>query len=89
MWIVKFGICILTISFAIYFYINAHNRLIEMQLAIPPLQKKMREILADNDRLQFEIDRFESPKHLMELAERPEFSHLKPSYTRDILVVPQ
>lgn len=83
----KIGICSVIISFAIYFYIHAHNQQIELQLAIPPLQKKLREIRAANNRLQFEIERFKSPSHLMQLAEKPEFSHYKAVYSEEVLII--
>jgi hypothetical protein len=74
----------LSIALALFIYIEASNRVIELRLAIPHVQKQLREIQADNDRLQYEIDRFESPLHLMELARKPEFSHLKPPYFKDV-----
>ncbi len=83
----RLGCCLLAFAFALYLYINAHNHLIETQLAIPPLQKKIRDVTAENGRLQFEIDRFESPAHLMQLADQPEYSHLKPVYLPDILII--
>lgn len=86
-WLVKFVICLLSVAFGVYLYIDAINGVIELRLAIPHLQKDMHAIQAENDRLQYEIDRFESPLHLMELARKPEFSHLKPAYARDVLQV--
>lgn len=83
---IKWIFSILTIAFSAYLYIHAHNRLIELKIALPPLQRQIREIRAENERLQFEIDRFESPAHLMSLAEKPEFSHLKPA--SDIISIP-
>lgn len=84
----KIGILILTGAFATYFYIEASNGLIETQLAIPELQKELRALQMANERLQYEIDQFESPLHLMELARKPEFSHLKPSFYKDVIEVP-
>ena len=89
MYRLKLGVCLVTALGAMYIYINEHNKVIEMQLAIPPLQKDLSAILAENERLQFEIDRFESPAHLLQLAKKPEFSHLKFPYTTDVLVIPQ
>lgn len=84
----KLAFCIVTVASALYVYINEHNKVIEMQLAIPPLQKELTAILAENERLQFEIYRFESPSHLMELSRKPEFRHLKFPYSTDVLVIP-
>lgn len=88
LWLTKLGVCIVTVAVSVYIYMNEHNKVIEMQLAIPPLQKNLRLILAENDRLQFEIDRFESPSHLMKLAEKPEFRHLKFPYSSEVIVIP-
>lgn len=87
MWLAKLGFCLLAVAFSIYLYIDTHNHLIEMKLAIPPLNKKIRELVAENDRLQFEIDRFESPAHLMQLTDKPEYSHLKPVFLPEIIIV--
>lgn len=57
----------------------------EHRFAIPEAEKKLREIQAENNRLQYDIDQFESPLHLMELARKPEFSHLKAPYLQDIV----
>lgn len=84
----RLAICTFITAFAAYMYIDARNQMIEMQLAIPPLQKKLRNIQSENNRLQFEVDRFESPSHLMQIAERVEFSHFKPVNKTEILTVP-
>lgn len=86
--IVKFLSFLLGAGGAVYLYINALNTVIELRLAIPEAEKQLREVLAENDRLQYEVDRFESPLHLMELARKPEFSHLKAPYLPDIILVP-
>lgn len=74
----RIAICTLVMALAGYVYINARNHLIEIQLAIPPLQKKLKETVAENGRLQFQIDRFCAPSHLMKIAEKEEYLRLKP-----------
>jgi hypothetical protein len=59
-----------------------------LRLAIPQIQRELKAIANENERMQYEIDQFESPLHLMELVRKPEFSHLKSPYLRDIIIVP-
>jgi cell division protein FtsL len=81
-------ICALAVGFCIYLYIDARNDLTELKLAIPEVEKQLKELKELNRQLSFEIARFESPQHLMELARKTEFSHLKPSFEKDYLVIP-
>lgn len=81
--------CILTASLTLYAYIDKQNELTELRLAIPALAKNVRDIQDENRRLKYEIDRFESPIHLMELARKPEFGHLKYPYVKDVIFLPK
>ena len=38
--------------------------------------------------LRYEIDTFETPTHLMQLSQKPEYAHLKHPYTKDLIVIP-
>lgn len=80
-------ICIVTASLALYAYIDKHNDLTELRLAIPALSKKLYAIKEENIRLRYEIERFESPIHLMELMRKPEYSHLKFPYLSEQLFI--
>lgn len=77
--------CIFAVSIALYAYIEKHNELTELRIALPTLAKEVHAIHEENKRLGYEIDRFESPIHLMELSKKPEFSHLKYPYQDDIV----
>ncbi|MFQ5728933.1 MAG: hypothetical protein ACE5GN_01045 [Waddliaceae bacterium] len=81
-------ICIFAAALTLYIHINKNNDLTAVQLAIPELEKDVRALHLKNERLQYEIDQFESPIHLMELLKKPEFSHLKYPYVRDVIVLP-
>lgn len=70
-------------------YINLQNELTELQLQIPPLAKEARAISEENSNLQYEVEQFESPGHLMELAKKPEFGYLKHPLIKDIIVIPR
>ena len=62
-----------------------------MRRAIPPLAKEVRAIQEENHHLQYVIDRFENPVHLIELSRKPEYGHLKYPRTADVIIlqVPQ
>lgn len=83
MWTLSFGIslriliCIAIAAAFVYAYIDNQNELIAVQLAIPAIAKELKAIQEENVRLEYQIDCFESPLHLMELVKKPEFSYLK------------
>lgn len=84
---VKMILCLSSIVGMLYLYIDKQNELIELRIQVRSLAKELREIQENNISLQYEIDQFESPVHLMELARTPAFSHLKYPYTKDILIL--
>ena len=80
-------LCILVASTFVYTYIDKQNSLTELRLAIPLLTKEVKRIQDANVQMYYEIEQFESPIHLMELARKPEFGHLKYPYVRDVLIL--
>lgn len=82
--LIRIFICILTTGSFIYAYLTKQNSITRLRFDIPALSKELEEIKQENIRLQFEIDRFESPDHLIELARKPEFRHLKHPILTDI-----
>lgn len=76
-------VCICTAGFALFSYIDKQNELTELRLAIPVLLKDVKALNEENIALKYEVDRFESPIHLMELMRKPEFGHLKFPYVKD------
>jgi len=71
----------------LYANIRKNNELTALQLAIPRLEKEVKQQKKENERLQYEIDRFENPLHLMELLRRPEFSHLHYPYIHEVIII--
>lgn len=82
-------ICIFAAGLTLFLHIHKKNQITAMQLAIPALDSQVKILSEENERLQYEIDRFESPLHLMELLRKPEFSHLKYPFAKDVIVIPQ
>lgn len=85
--LLKIFICFLAASLCIYVYMNKLNKMTEIRLKIPPLKRELKEIKEENMRLQYEIERFESPLHLMELSRKNEFSHLKYPYANEVILI--
>lgn len=81
-------LCVGSLCFFLYAYIEKQNAITELRLEIPHAVQELQIIEQENVRLQYAIDSFENPMHLMELARRPEFSHLKHPRTDDVLIVP-
>jgi hypothetical protein len=86
---IRLLICISFAGVALYKYIDKLNELTELRLSIPVLAREVKEIREKNLELQYAIDSFESPVHLMELARKPEFGHLKYPMINDIVLLPE
>lgn len=82
-------VCIFIGGVFLYKYIDKLNELTELRLSIPLLSKEVRDIQEKNLELQFAIESFESPPHLMELANKPELGHLKFPYVTDVIFLPE
>jgi hypothetical protein len=84
---VRFVVCLFFFCLCLYFYLDKQNQLTSLKIQIPQLIKEVEVIQGENQRLQYEIDQFENPSHLLELAQKAEFSHLKHPLIGDILTV--
>lgn len=87
--LVRLLICISFAGLMLYKYIDKLNDLTELRLSIPVLAREVKEIDEQNLELQYAIDCFESPLHLMELARKPEFGHLKYPSINEVLQLPE
>ncbi len=85
--LVRFVVCLFFFCLCLYFYLDRQNRLTRLKIELPQLIKEVEAIQNENQRLRYEIDRFENPSHLLELAQKAEFSHLKHPHIGDILTV--
>lgn len=61
----------------LYAFLEQKNRLMQLQLEIPKLEKELKLLVEENRRMSYEIERFENPKNLLELSRKPRFRHLK------------
>lgn len=88
-WLVQLGLCLTVFGLCLYSYLNAQNELTQLKIRLPKVEKEIQLIREDNRRLAYEVDRFESPSHLIELAHRPEYGHLRHPLLKEILTVPE
>lgn len=86
---IRLLICISFAGLLLYKSIDKHNDLTELRLSIPRLAREVKEIREKNVELQYAIECFESPLHLMDLARQPEFGHLKYPSLQEIIVLPE
>jgi hypothetical protein len=85
----RLGVCLSIFGFCLYSYLETQNQLTQLKIQLPAVEKEIQLIREENRRLAYEIDQFENPTHLIELAHSPEFSHLKHPLLREILTVPE
>ncbi len=79
--------CIGLILTLLFVYLDKQNELTKLKIMMPKVEKEIVLLKEENKRLKYEIEKFESPSHLMELARLPEFAHLKHPLVKNILKV--
>lgn len=85
---VRIFICIIVTAGFLYLYINKQNSITKLRLDIPQLSYEMEQIKQEIARVQFEVDQFENPTHLMELLRQPEYGHLRQPRLNEIVTIP-
>jgi len=80
-------VCIFGFGICLYSYVDKQNEVTRLRLEIPYIANQIKDIRQENTRLQYEIDQFENPQHLMELARHSEYSNLKQPFVREIVTV--
>ena len=87
--LIRLLICISFAGLLLYKYVDKENALTELQLAIPLLAKEVDDIHEKNAELYYQIECFESPLHLMEIASKPEFGYLKYPLLNEVILLPE
>lgn len=80
-------VCITFFGLLLYSYVDKQNDVTRLRLEIPQLAKEIKDLREENTRLQYEIDLFESPQNLIQLASHSEFAHLKHPMVKDIVTM--
>lgn len=85
--LIRLFLCIMCLGCFLYAYIKEQNVITKLRLQIPVISHQLELAQQENTRLQFEIDQFENPVHLMEILRRPEYGHLKHPLVKDVLTI--
>ena len=80
-------LCAIFLGSTLYAYVKQQNDLTKIKIVLPKLMKEVQNICEENLGLRYQIECFENPKHLMEMAKRSEFSHLRYPVTDEIFVL--
>jgi hypothetical protein len=83
----RFMVCLFFLSFSIYSYLDKHNSCTALRMSLPKITKEIEAIREGNANLQYQIECFENPQHLLDIASRKEFAHLKFPFTQEVLTV--
>ncbi len=87
--LLRLGICLSVFGFCLYSYLETQNQVTHLKIKLPEVEKELKLIQEENRRLAYQIDQFENPAHLIELAHFPEYAHLKHPLLKEILTVPE
>ena len=85
--LLKILVCIVASWLSVYQYLKESNRITRLSMMVPKLEQQLYSLREKNARLIYEIEQFESPAHLIELARQCDFSHLNHPFKDDILFI--
>jgi hypothetical protein len=80
-------VCLLFFGFCLYSYIDRYNAVLQLRIEVPKLTRAVKEVKEENMRLQYRIQEFESPEHLMKLCATEPFSHLKFPLLKEVITL--
>lgn len=83
----QIGVCFFVFGFCLYSYLDAQNCLAQAKMQLPQKEREIQSIREEMQRLSYQVDQFENPSHLIELAHKPEYRHLRHPVLREILTV--
>ena len=85
----RLSLCVALFGWCLFSYMDKQNEVTQLKIKLPELEKRISAVREETKRLRYEIDQFENPSHLIELAHRPEFGHLRHPLLKEILTVPE
>lgn len=85
--LIRLILCVLILAGFLYAFINQQNHIVKLRLQIPQVQKELALIVQENKQLQFHIDQFEQPSHLLHLRKKPQYSHLKQPLEDEVIII--
>ena len=79
--------CLSFFSFFVYSYLDKQNSCTQLQLRLPKVTKEIEVLREANGSLHYQIECFENPEHLLQIAAQPAYAHLKFPFTAEVLTV--
>lgn len=73
----------------LYSYLQAQNDLVRIKMDIPLVEKELRSIREETQKLAYQVEQFQSPNQLMEKLNSPEFAHLRHPPMDEIIHIPE
>ncbi len=83
----RITLCTTVVLALLLIYLDKQNELTKLKIMVPKAERELVLLKEENRRIKYEIEQFESPSHLMELARLPEFAHLRHPLVKDVLKV--
>lgn len=80
-------ICLVTLGLGSFLYVDKLNQQTALRFQIPSVEKDIEEISQKNIQLAYQLENFNNPQHLLELAKQPEYSHLKFPFMEEVMVI--
>jgi meiotically up-regulated gene 157 (Mug157) protein len=74
---IRLSICIVAFGICIYAYIVKQNMLTDIKIKVPKMINEIVALKEENKSINYDIEHFENPIHLMELISTVDFAHLK------------
>ncbi len=85
--LIRILICLVSFGLGLYLYLDKINAQTEIRFKIPMLEKEIEEIEQSSIQLAYQLENFNNPKHLLELAQQPQYSHLKFPFSTEVMVI--
>ncbi|MDE3056204.1 MAG: hypothetical protein KGI80_05920 [Verrucomicrobiota bacterium] len=74
-------------SFCLYSYLGVQNRLTELKIRLPELEREILLLGEENQKLAYEAKECSTPARLIEKASLPEFAHLRHPLLQEVVTV--
>ena len=73
----------------LFFHLKKNNDLTEFRMKIPLLEKSLKKVSEENERLKFEIEKSKNPTSLLEISKSLEFGHLHYAPLESEIILPE
>ena len=85
--LIRIFLCIAMTTLFLYLFISKQNEVTSLRLEIPHLVQELEGIKQKIAHLEYEVERFENPIHLMELSRKPQYGHLRQPRIDEVIII--